>query len=66
MLVYSSKVKSEPGSHYPLVQLTFHKASRITDIASVDDHMILPMYIINSNLYLILKGRYNILFMLPH
>lgn len=66
MLAYSSKVNSESGSNYLLVELTFHKASRIMDTASVDDHMILTIYIINSNLYLILKGTYIILLMFPH
>lgn len=67
MLVYSSRVKSELGSHYPLVvELTLNKASRIMDIASVDDHVILLMDIINSNLYLILNSIYNILLMLQY
>lgn len=66
MLVYSSRVKSELGSHYPLVELTLNKASRIMDIASVDDHVILLMDIINSNLYLMLNSIYNILLMLQY
>lgn len=67
MLLYSSRVKSELGSHYPLVEeLTLNKASRIMDITSVDDHMILLMDIINSNLYLIFNSIYNILLILQY